>query len=213
MFVRSFLTFSLALMASLAHAQQAEPDQKALFGGYLNSPAYKAFLEGIFNMGEPAILKAECPAMKIVEYNQYIMLEQPKFVRAGANFNIDTGSWVAVATLDRCGSQVRRRALLKATPGANQFQPTFLLPGNFRGDLKLEYDAIRIVGPGLLAFAKCEDRSKLQVLDVTAITPASPSGWSETWTAVACNTKIDAEVTYAATGNGMNISAGKWKVH
>ncbi len=214
MFIRHVLTISAnLLLASAALAQQTEPDQKALFASYLNSSVYRAYLERIFNLGEPAMLKAECPAMKVVESNGTIIVEQPTFVRAGANFNINTGSWVAKAVLDRCGSQVTRRALLKAIPGANQLQPTFLLPGDFRGNLKLEADAIRIVAPGLMAFAKCQDTSKFQVINVTAITPASASGWSETWTAVACNTKIDAEVTYAATGDGMNISAGKWRVH
>ncbi len=152
--------------------------------------------------------------MKVVAQNRITVLEQPKFVRgADGNFLIDTGKWVALAALDRCGSQVTRRALLKAIPGANQVQPTFLLPGDFRGNLKLEADAFGIITPALLAFAKCNDRSKFQVINVTAITPASASGWSETWTAVACDTKIDAEVTYTATGDGMNISAGKWKVH
>jgi hypothetical protein len=205
---RYILTITAALLlAPRAIAQQAEPGQKAIFVSYLNSPVYKEYLEKIFNLGEPAILKAECPTMTAVTYNRFIVLEQPKFVRAGANFHIDTGSWLAAAVLDRCGSQVTRRALLKAIPGTNQLQPTFLLPGDFHGNLKLEADAVRIVTPGLMAAAKCQDRSKFQVLNVTAVTPASANGWSETWTAVACNTKIDAEVTYTATGNGMNVSA------
>jgi hypothetical protein len=201
------------LLTSQALAQPAEPDQKTLFAAYVNSPVYRGYLEKAFNLGEPALLKAECPAMKVVESNQTIVVEQPTFVRVGTNFEVNTGSWVAKAVLDRCGAQVTRRALIKAIPGMNQLQPTLLLPGDFRGNLKLEADAIRIVTPGLMAFAKCKDLSKLQVLNVTAITPASPSGWSETWTAVACDTKIDAEVTYSATGDGMNISAGKWTVH
>ena len=214
MVVRHILMISAyLLLASQALAQQVEPDQKALFASYVNSPVYKGYLEQIFNLGEPAILKAECPAMKVVANNRTIVLDQPKFVRAGANFNIDTGSWVALAVLDRCGLQVTRRALLKALPGANQLQPVFLLPGDFRGNLKLEADAVRIVTPGLMAAAKCKDSSKFQVLNVTAVTPASASGWKETWAAVACDTKVDAEVTYTAIANGMNVSAGMWKVH
>lgn len=201
------------LLASQALAQQPEPDQKALFASYINSPVYKAYLEQIFNLGEPAILKAECPALKVVVQNQIQVLDQPTFVRAGTNFNIDTGSWIAVAVLDRCGSQVRRRALVKGIPGANQLKPVFLLPGDFHGNLKLESDAFLIVTPAMMAFAKCQDKSKFKVINVTAITPASPAGWSETWSAAACDKKVDAEVTYRATGNGMNISAGKWKVY
>ena len=74
-------------------------------------------------------------------------------------------------------------------------------------------DAIRIVTPGLMGIANCEDSRKVQVLNTTAITPPSAAGWSETWTAVACDKKIDVQVTYTAIGNGMNISAGKWKVY
>jgi hypothetical protein len=200
------------LLASQALAQQPEPDQKALFAAFLNSPVYHAYLEQIFNAGEPAILKAECPAMKVVGQNRTVTLEQPKFVRAAGKFQIDTGSWMALATLDRCGSQVTRRALLKADPAANQLQHTLLLPGDFRGNLQLEADAVRIVTPVLMAFAKCQDQSKVQVINVAAITPASASGWSETWTAMACDKKIGAEVTYTAMGDGMKISAGNWKV-
>ena len=155
---RYILTITATLLlASQAVAQQAEPDQKALFASYLNSHVYKEYLEKVLNLGEPAILKAECATMRAVTYNRVIVLEQPKFLRAGANFNIDTGSWVALAVLDRRGSQLTRRALLKAIPGANQLQPTFLLPGDFRGNLKLEADAVRIVTPGLMAAAKCQD--------------------------------------------------------
>jgi hypothetical protein len=214
MFSRHVLTIAAAvLLASPAIAQQGEPDQSALFGAYVNSPVYKNALEKIFNSGEPPVLKAGCQTLKAVTINRFTVLEQPKFVRAGANYNIDAGVWVASPVFDRCGSQVTRRALLKAVPGANQLNPTFLLPGDFRGNLKLEADAIRIVTPGLMAFAKCHDRSKFQMLNITSLTPAVPSGWSETWSAVACDAKVDAEVTYTATGDGMNIRAGNWKVH
>jgi hypothetical protein len=214
MFVRNILPIAASLLLAFqAFAEQPAPDQKALFASYVNSSVYRAYLEQIFNSGEPAVLKAECPALKVVTQNRVNVVDQPTFVRAGTNFNIDTGSWVAVGVLDRCGAQVTRRALVKAIPGANQLRPVFLLPGDFRGNLKLEADAVRIVTPALMAFSKCKDWSKFQVINVAPITPASASGWSETWTAVACDAKIDAEVTYAATGDGMNISAGKWKVH
>src|SRR5215207_220814 len=111
--VRQIIILATLLLASQALAQQPAPDQKALFASYINSPVYKAYLEQIFNLGEPAILKAECPVLKVVVQNQIQVLEQPTFVKVGANFNIDTGSWIAVGVLDRCGSQVRRRALVK----------------------------------------------------------------------------------------------------
>jgi hypothetical protein len=54
--------------------------------------------------------------------------------------------FVALATLDRCGSQVTRRTLLKTVPAANQLQ-YILLPGDFHGNLQLEADAVRTVTP------------------------------------------------------------------
>lgn len=71
MVVRSILMIlANLLLASQALAQQPEPDQKALFAAYLNSPVYRVYLEQIFNAGEPAILKAECPVMKVVVQNR-----------------------------------------------------------------------------------------------------------------------------------------------
>jgi hypothetical protein len=194
-----------------AHAQTAVPDQKTIFASYMHSPGYKAFLERIFNLGEPATLKAECPTLKIVESHRYVMLEQPTFVRAGTNYNIDTGTWVGTALLDRCGTKVTRRALLKAVPGTNNLDARLLLPGDFPGNLKLEADAKLVVFPGLMGHAKCQDLKKFQILDIKALTPTAPAGWSETWIAEACGTKVEAEVTYSATATGMNIMARNWK--
>ena len=208
---RIFAVCVCLLSVSHAHAQQA-PDQKAMFGSYVNSDVYKAFLERVFNLGEPAAMKAGCPALKVIESSRTIILEQPTFVRAGANYNIDTGVWVGTELMDRCGAKVMRRALLKAIPGANNLQPTLLLPGDFPGNLKLEADAKRIVIPGLMGLAKCSDMSKFQMHDIRALTPAAAAGWSETWLAEACGAKVEAEVTYAATGDGMNVTARNWKL-
>lgn len=53
MFIHPILTIAVALLsASPVLAQQAEPDPKELFGSYLNSSGYKAYLEKIFNLGE-----------------------------------------------------------------------------------------------------------------------------------------------------------------
>ena len=200
------------LSGSHAFAQPAQPDQKAMFAAYVQSPGYKAFLEQIFNLGEPATLKAECPTLKVVESHRHVMLQQPTFVRVGANYNIDTGVWVGTALLDRCGAKAIRRALLKAVPGTNNLNATLLLPGDFPGNLKLEADAKLIVFPGLSAHAKCKDASKVRVLDIKALTPAAPAGWSETWLAEVCGVKVEAEVIYSATATGMNITARNWKL-
>jgi hypothetical protein len=200
------------LFASQARAQTAQPDQKAMFAAYLHSPGYKAFLDRVFNMGEPTAMKAGCASLKVVDSSRHIVMELPTFVRAGANYNIDTGLWVGSATLDRCGQQVTRRALLKAIPGTNNLDVNLLLPGDFRGNLKLEADAKRFIFPGLMAHAKCSDFKQFKMLDIKALTPASPAGWSETWIADACGTKVEGEVTYTSTGDGMNVTGRKWKL-
>ena len=71
---------------------------------------------------------------------------------------------------------------------------------------------MQIVGPGMMGTAKCQDRTTFKVLDVIALTAANPSGWSEKWTAEACGTNVEAQVTYTATGTGMNITASKLRV-
>ena len=74
------------LLASRALAQQTEPDQKAVFASYVNSPVYRAYLEKIFNLGEPAILKAECPAMKVVAQNRITVRATEVRARSGWEF-------------------------------------------------------------------------------------------------------------------------------
>jgi len=211
--MRRFFATTLFFFAwmSVAFAQSSEPDQKALFVSFINSAGYKSYLERIFNLGEPTTLKAECPSLGILEWNKIMMVEQPTFVRSGANYQITSGAWVGMAVMERCGSRVTRRALLKAVPGSNVLQPTFLLPGDFRGNLKLEADAMRIVLPGLMGAAKCTAKSEF--LNVRSHGPSTPQGWSETWTAAACGRRVDAEVTYSPISCGMNVTAGKWKVY
>jgi hypothetical protein len=102
--------------------------------------------------------------------------------------------------------------LPKAPPGKNILEPNYLLPGEFRGNLKLETDARRIVLPGLGAFAKCSDITKVTVVDVKQLTPPSAKGWSETWTAAACGKTVEATVAYVVIEGGMNIVASDWKV-
>jgi hypothetical protein len=195
-----------------ADAQSSEPDQKTLFGGYLSSPGYRAYLEQIFNSAEPNLLKAQCPSLRLLESNKFIMVEEPKFVRSGTNYHVESGAWVGVAVLDRCGAPVTRRALLRVAPDTHVLQPTPLLPGEFRGNLKLEADAMRIVLPAMMAIAKCSDLAKARVLDVKSHGPPTPQGWSETWTAAACNMTIEADVSYSPIPGGMNISAGHLRV-
>ena len=54
------------LLTSQVVAQSIDPDQKALFAAYVNSQVYRAYLERIFDLGEPPTLKAKCKSMKVV---------------------------------------------------------------------------------------------------------------------------------------------------
>ncbi len=146
-------------------------------------------------------------------WNKSLPIEQPLFIKAGGNFSIEKGAWIALATLDRCGTKVTRRVLLKAVSGKNSLAPTFLLPGEFRGNLQLEVDAVKIVTPALAAAAKCQDLKQLKIVDIKSLTPPVKDGWSETWTADACGKIVDCAVSYGATGDGMDITAGKCAAH
>lgn len=64
---------------------------------------------------------------------------------------------VVHAEFDKCGLTVKRNARLEVMPGANLLKPTPLLPGDFRGDITLERDTVRIVIPVIMVAAKCSD--------------------------------------------------------
>jgi hypothetical protein len=196
-----------------ASSQDLAPDDRALFSAFTTADAHKVYLEKLFNIDEARRSK-ECPHLNIVEWDKTLMIEQPKFVRTGSTYKIASGQWMTLAILDRCGTRVTRRILLKAVPGAKEPQVMFLLPGEFRGNLALELDAKRIVLPGLAAHANCRDSAKLQVMEIKAYGPASAKGWSETWTANACGSLIDADVSYASPpSGGVNIVAGNFRAH
>lgn len=192
--------------------QPTEPSQADIFALYLGSPIYRHYLETVINQSEPEVLRAGCPSLKLLDSNGYLLLAEAKFVKVGGGYSIDAGAWIALAKLDRCGSEVTRRMLLEAVPGQNQLKPTALLPGDFRGNLKLEFDARRIVLPGLGATANCQDMTKVFVIDIKSITPPSPQGWSETWIASACNKAVSAKVTYFGIPGGTNITASDFKL-
>jgi hypothetical protein len=203
------------LLAAPALAGEDAPNQEQIFSAYIASPGYGDYLETIFNKGEPATMMAECAHLKVIEFNKLIVLTPPVFKTIEGRYTVESGEWVAQALLDRCGAKVTRRALLTVRPttsGTTVIDPIMLLPGEFPGNLQLEADARRIVIPGLLGTAQCEDFDSVRVLDVKALTPAAAEGWSETWVAQACGKRVEAEVTYTADATGMNISARNWKV-
>jgi hypothetical protein len=204
----------LILLADLCavFAQQTEPSQANIYAVFLGSPTYRDYLEAAINKSEPEVLRAGCPSLKLVVSNGYLPLAEAKFIKAGKGYSIDSGAWIAIAKLDRCGSEVIRRVLVKAVPGQNRLDSTPLLPGDFHGNLKLELDSRRIVFPALGAIAKCQDITKIFVIDIKSITNPSPQGWSETWTASACNKTVSAKVTYSGFPGGMNIFASDLKL-
>jgi hypothetical protein len=216
--IRSRLVLALVLSVAVAPALHAQaprpapaqqpgqpPDTNAVFDGYVVSDQYRRYLENLFNKQEPAAAKGSCAAMKIVASDAYLMIEPPRFVTKSGSYVINSGKWVAVAQFDRCGTQVTRRALLQAVPGKNEFQVTFLLPGDFRGNLELESEAEGVVIPSLMNAAKCKDNKTFTMLDIRAAGPASAQGWAETWFAQACGAPVSIKVTYTKKAAGFNI--------
>ena len=205
--------FMLMSWMPWAFAQPAEIDHAKMLLAYVNSPGYKSYLERVFNLGEPPLLKAKCATpLKLLESNRLMVVEPPKFMLSNGIYVVNSGSWVGIAVMDRCGSRVVRRALLRAQPNANLLHPTFLLPGDFRGDLRLEVDARRIVLSGVVMVSNCSDNTRIQVEDIKFHGPPTSQGWSETWTIEACGRTVDADVKYTTTaGTGTTVSAGNWK--
>ena len=197
---------ALALVAPApAPAQTAEPSQTEILETYVGSQMYRDYLEKLFNLGEPPPLKRECPPLTLLE-NKYQILEAPTFVHDGLNYHIETGSWIALGVLRRCNERVVRRVLLKAQPGTNAFEARLLLPGDFRGNPQLESETLHLVMPNLMAKAQCTDRRETFILDVKALDPPGPDGWSERWRVEACGTPVSARVSYAKAVTGLNIS-------
>ncbi len=208
-----FFVMTWVLLLSLSTAYAGGVSQKELFAGYLNSKPYKRYLEAAFNQGEAPVLKNQCPSLRLIKGNQYTLIKQPKFVKAGSGYSLSSGVWIARAVMDRCGKRVIRRALLEAKGGdQNLIKPTFLLNGEFQGNLKLEYDARRIVFPALAAYGNCDKPNMVSVLDIKAPGPSSPKGWSEIWIARSCDSIVEVDVSYTATKDGMAIAAKKRKV-
>ncbi|MDE1939914.1 MAG: hypothetical protein KGI68_12915 [Alphaproteobacteria bacterium] len=163
----------------------------------------------MFNKMEPPPLKAQCPALKLSGVNFGSIVVAPTYVTVNGLKYIESGTWIARVYFDACGKKVARRALLKAVGGPNHVvEPTSLLPGDFRGDLRLEADAKRIVLPGIMGEAHCGDWSTLYVLDIVSSDPPGSDKWREVWTAQACGTLVKSDVTYWRDDvrHGINIS-------
>jgi hypothetical protein len=104
--LRAGLIAAFVAGIKVALAQSPQPDQSAIFSAYISSAVYKTYPETALRRGEPPALRSECPALRLLEANKVQILDKPKLVQAGKNFNIDSGARVAVANMDRCGQRV-----------------------------------------------------------------------------------------------------------
>jgi hypothetical protein len=201
-----FFGAAVALIASSVDAQQAELSQKALFEAFLASDTYRNFANTAFNRIEPAPLRAQCPHLVAGATNLYIPLQEIKITGSGMDHHIVSGAWVSVIDFDRCGTKVRRRAIMKVDD-QGAILPIRLLPGDFRGDLTLERDATRIVFPTMMAKAHCQDSKSFYIADVVRKSEAPDGSWVETWTGQGCGQEVMTDVSYAKVPDGVVISA------
>jgi hypothetical protein len=186
----------LALVALCAGAPAAAADQQqAVFQSYIQSAAYRSILEKAYNDAEPAVLKAQCPALKITSFDPPEIAVPPRFAKgATGGWQAADGAWVQRATLDRCGKPVLRRALaMTGQNNALKTQP--LLPGEYAGGYKLEPNAVGTAVINTVYRLDCKDGKKPQVLDIKRVTKPNP-GWTELWTIYLCSKTATVRVTY-----------------
>ena len=170
----------------------------AVLLGYLNSAGYRAYLDKVVATTEPEPLKGACNDLRIVRADEHFKVADPTFSREGGGLNVETGAWITRMVVDRCGTEVKRRILVRAT-GGNQRESVRLLPGDFRGDLTLERDVTTIVLAGFASVAKCDGVDKIYVLDIKSLTDRGPVSWSELWTVNACGTVFTGEMQYSTS--------------
>jgi hypothetical protein len=201
---RRNLLASLVLLALMPPADigAAPTAEEAGLAAYMAAPEFKTNLAAALIAAEPKRLKASCQTYSVISANEVTIVEPPVFEADGKRMT--SGSWIVVAHLDRCGTDVRRRMLLRMDDHWIKTYP--LLPGDFRGNLKLEIDARGLLSAALAAKGHCADAKSIEVLDVVNKQPPDDKGWSETWNVDACGTLLDVEMRYAREGEGMKIT-------
>ncbi|HEX4302328.1 MAG TPA: hypothetical protein VHZ78_06015 [Rhizomicrobium sp.] len=200
----SRLLKGLALVALVLSGGSAaaglSPQQQAIFGSYLTSPAYKAILEKGYNDAEPAMLKAQCPALKITAFDPPEIVQQPLIAKgAGGGWQVTDGAWVQRATLDRCGKPAARRTMV-STGANNMLHLHALLPGDYGGGYRLESTALGTVVTTIVYTLECKDKTMPVVLDVQRLRDARKPSWAETWTVFLCGKTATARVVYVPNG-------------
>lgn len=198
------LAMLLASGASPATAQTAPPSNEQLFQSFLASPAYSNFIEQALAGTEPAPLKAECARLTVVDQPRFAIIRPAGFSVANGQGAITDGVWVAFLPVDRCGVRTVRR-LLVVVAGANNLTPSRLLPGDFRGDLRLEADVQRTVLPVMMELAECQDEKNVFIGDIKSVS-ATADAWSEQWFANACGRPATLLVHYVRNGNAIDYT-------
>ncbi len=182
-----------------ATAAGFSPQQQAVFDSYLKSPAYRAILEKGYNDAEPAILKAQCPALKITGFDPPELVQQPQIAKGAGGWQVTDGAWVQRATLDRCGKPAARRTMV-STGANNTLQLHALLPGDYGGGYRLESDALGTVVNNIYYGLACKDTKTPVVLDIQRLRDVPKPGWGEKWTVFLCGRTATARAVYVPKG-------------
>jgi hypothetical protein len=205
---RVFAGMALAALilgsGSAAAAAGLSPQQQAVFDSYLKSPAYRAILEKGYNDAELAMLKAQCPALKITALDPPEIVQQPQIVKGAGGWQVTDGAWVQRAMLDRCGKPAARRMMTEN--GANntlRLHP--LLPGDYGGGYRLEADALGTVVTSIVYKLECKDTKMPMVLDIQHLRDAPKPNWAEKWTVFLCGKTATARVVYFPRGGQVDI--------
>jgi len=194
-------------LVSGAMAADLPAEQQAVFASYIKSAAYRSILEKAYNDAEPAMLKAQCPALKLTAFDPPDIAVPPKFVKGKGGWQAADGAWVQRATLDRCGRPVLRRALAM-TGSNNTLKVRPLIPGEYNGGYRLEPKAVGTVEINTVYALNCKDTKKPEVLDIKLATKPRP-GWTEVWTMALCGKTATARVTYIVGSGETDVSTSE----
>jgi hypothetical protein len=196
--LRGLKGLALAALCVGGALAATDPQQKLVFQSYIQSPSYRAILEKGYNDAEPAVLRAECPVLKLKSLDPPDVVMAPQFAKGIGGWTAVDGAWVQRATLDRCGKTVMRRTMAEMASN-NALRTHKLLPGEYGGDYKLESTIV----PGVLGNAiyklHCREHGLPQVLEIKRVSRPNPN-WNEVWTLYLCGKKATAHVAYYPRG-------------
>ena len=107
-----------------------------------------------------------------------------------------------------CGA-VRKHNVYLFDQGNAPIRLVTTLPGDTAASLKLQVDALQIVGPAAEAMTpKTCDQANAVVMDTKIVDkPDGRSPWSETWTFRKCKADVRFRLTYTPDATGVVISA------